>query len=237
MPLSVKRTGKFVVHTDGEPAVVAYRVAQSGHAAEVNVVFELDGLARKAVLADLDKFSQAPKVVSRCNLIHAAACLVIPIVAISGLCGERNGVKFNVVVPCGIAFSIRFFKSVHLDVIAVKEPVGDVCKAIGNGHGFEIALAGVKVYIVAREAEFGDAERAVSERKARAFGHDGGNILLVAAADIGTEIEICDVSGVDYALKFSGFPQVFVVFLKYRFCKCVCLDNLNSGNIERFESA
>ena len=237
MPLSVKRTGKFVVHTDGEPAVVSYRVAQSDHAAEVDIVFELDGLAVERVLAGLDKVCQAPKVVSRCDLIHTAACLVIPIVALRGLCGKRNGVKFNVVVSCGIALGIRLFKAVHLDVIAVKEPVGDVCKAVGNGHGFEIALAGVTVYIVAREAEFGDAERAVSERKARAFGHDGGNILLVAAADIGTEIEICNVAGVDYALEFSRLPKLLVGLLEYGLGEGVRLDVLDAGDIQSLEPA
>ena len=90
---------------------------------------------------------------------------------------------------------------------------------------------------MAREAEFGDAERAVSERKARAFGHDGGNILLVAAADIGTEIEICDVSGVDYALEFSVLPKILVGLLKYGFGEGIRLDGFNAGDVERLESA
>ena len=238
VPLPVERAGKLAVDAEREPFVGLDRVAERSHAAEVDVVFEPDGLARKAVLTGLDQVGKTPEVSGGGKLIHAALRLIVPVVGLARLFRKHNGVERDVVVSLRIMLGIRRFKAIHIEGIAVKEPVRDVGEAVGHGDGLEVALTGITVDIVAREAEFRDAERPVAQRDARVLGHLGGVIFPAAAcAGIRSEVQVGDVSGVDDAGELPGLPEVFVGLLKDGLGEGVGLDRLDAGEVERLEAA
>ena len=236
--LPVERAGKLAVDAEREPFVGLDRVAERSHAAKVDVVFEPDGLARKAVLTSLDQVCKTPEIAGGGKLIHAALRLIVPVVALARLFRKHNGVERDVAVSLRIMLGVGCFKAVHIEGIAVKEPVRDVGEAVGHGDGLEVALAGIAVGIVTRKAEFRDAERPVAQRDARVFGHLGGVVFPAAAcAGIRSEVQVGDVSGVDDAGELPCLPEVFVGLLKDGLGEGVGLDRLDAGEVERLEAA
>ena len=236
--LPVERAGKLAVDANREPFVGLDRVAERGHAAEVDVVFEPDGLVRKAVLAGLDEVGKTPEVAGRGDLIHAVLRLVVPVVGLDRLVRKPDGVEGDVVVSLCVALGIGRFKAVHIEGIAVKEPVRDVGEAVGHGDGPEVLPAGVTVNVVARKAELRDAERPVAQHDARVLGHLGRVIFPAAArAGVRPEVQVGDVSGVDDAGELPGLPEVFIGLLKDGLGKGVGLDRPDAGEVERLEAA
>ena len=236
--LPVERAGKLAVDADREPFVGLDRVAERGHAAEVDVVFEPDSLAGEAVLTGLDEVCKPPEVAGCGKLIHAVLRLVVPVVGLDRLFRKPDGVERDVVVPLCVALCVGCFKAVHIERIAVKEPVRDVGEGVGHGDGLEVLPAGVTVDVVARKAELRDAERPVAQRDARVLGHPGGVIFPAAArAGVGSEVQVGDVPGIDDAGELPGLPEVFIGLLKDGLGEGVGLDRPDAGEVERLEAA
>ena len=230
MPLPVERSLKPI---QSIPLIGFHAVAGGRQTAKIHVVGELDRLARKAVLSDVHEISKPPEVSRRANHVNIAGGIVVPVVVIDRFrrCLER--MEMDVFICFGIGLRIGTGKAVHIHAfIAAEQIVRHKLQRLGYGDGFQIGFAGFCIYIMAGKQKFRDTQGAILQRNFCARGHDRGRVIRGAVPNVWPKVEVCDLSGVDDAGKFTGFPQILIGLFKNRFGEGVCFNCGNTGHVQ-----